>query len=50
MSGKSPQLDNRLMLCARFVRRGAKLADIGTDQKRLRLISIPSRLKEAVRP
>ena len=24
-------LDNRLMLCARFVRRGSRLADIGTD-------------------
>lgn len=31
MGGKCPQLDQRLMLCARFVRRGSKLADIGTD-------------------
>ena len=31
MSTTNSQLDNRLKLCADFVRNGAKLADIGTD-------------------
>ena len=53
--GYSSQLDNRLNLCAEFVRDGAKIADIGTDHAYLpvwlcRIGKCPSAIAADINP
>ncbi len=55
MINSESRLDNRLMLCANFVRNGAKLADIGTDHAYLpvwlcRIGKCPSAIAADINP
>ncbi len=55
MHNSESRLDNRLMLCADFVRNGAKLADIGTDHAYLpvwlcRIGKCPSAIAADINP